>query len=287
MSKFIIRLALALSMAVPALADGAAPQFPKAPPLPPAEYPPGDLGELVKLGRELVHSTDTHPLSRAYVGNKLRCTSCHLEDGTNPKAATFIGLATAYPAYSPREKTVITLEDRVANCFMRSMNGTRPPIGSKPSLAITAYITWLSQGLPMAMNSARPAGPYSFMKLPLPKAKADAARGKSLFAEKCAACHGVDGAGVEAAFPPVWGEKSFNMGAGLANVAKLTSWLKVAMPYGNPNLTDSEAADIAAFVDSQPRSGFDLKVHLPKEGQAGVVNTNVWDDVRPGIPAKN
>lgn len=256
-------------------------QYPPAK-VPDAEYPPGELADLVKLGKELVHDTNTHPLTKPYVGNALRCTSCHLQDGADPKAATFIGLATAYPAYSPREKAVITLEDRVLNCFMRSMNGTRPPLGSKPSVAITAYITSLSHGLPMSMNPAKPLGPYAVKKLAAGKDKPDAVRGKQLYAEKCAACHGANGQGV-GSFSPVWGEGSYNTGAGLANVANLASWLKVAMPYGNANLSDSEAMDIAAFVNAQPRPGFDLKAHLPEAAKAGVYNSTVWDEVKPGV----
>ncbi len=93
------------------------------------------------------------------MGNCLTCSSCHLQAGTHPRAATFIGVATAYPAYSPREHAVLTLEDRVRNCFMRSLNGTRPPLGSRPAVAITAYITWLSGGQPIRMNSTATLGP--------------------------------------------------------------------------------------------------------------------------------
>lgn len=114
--------------------------------------PKGPLGDTIKLGRLLVEQTAKHPLSKPFVGNDLNCTSCHLKNGTDTKAATFIGVATAYPAWSPREQRVITLEDRILNCFMRSCNGIRPPLGSEVSVAITAYITWLSTDQPLRMN---------------------------------------------------------------------------------------------------------------------------------------
>ena len=63
---------------------------------------------------------------KPHFGNALNCTSCHLKNGTDSKAGTFIGVATAYPAWSPREQRVITLEDRVLNCFMRSLGAMRP-----------------------------------------------------------------------------------------------------------------------------------------------------------------
>ena len=123
------------------------------------EFPPGELGRVVRLGQELVEKTGEHPLSKPYVGNALSCSPCHLDAGTDPQAASFLGVATAYPAWSPREKAVITLEDRVANCFLRSMNGKRPPNGGEVSVAIATYITWLSQGEPLAMNAEAPLGP--------------------------------------------------------------------------------------------------------------------------------
>lgn len=101
------------------------------PPMATRTLPPGPLGETIRLGQELVEQTTTHPLTKPYSGNALNCTSCHLKNGTDPKAATFLGVAAAYPAWSPREQRVITLEDRVLNCFMRSCNGIRPPLGAR------------------------------------------------------------------------------------------------------------------------------------------------------------
>lgn len=101
--------------------------------------PDGPLGDAIRLGRDLVQNTTSHRLSKPFVGNALNCTSCHLKNGTDRQADSFVGVATAYPAWSPREKTVITLEDRVLNCFMRSCNGIRPPLGSEVSVSIAAY----------------------------------------------------------------------------------------------------------------------------------------------------
>lgn len=99
-----------------------------------------------------------------------------------------------------------------------------------------------------------------------------AKRGGSLYADHCAACHGDDGLGTEDG-PPVWGEKSYNDGAGLSRIDKLASWLKVAMPLDDPYLMEQEALDIAAFVNSQPRPKFVLKEHLPKPERLGEYNS--------------
>lgn len=234
--------------------------------------PNGPLGETIKLGEELVEKTTTHMLTKAHVGNALNCTSCHLNNGTDPKAGTFIGVATAYPAWSPREQRVITLEDRVLNCFMRSCNGVRPPLGSKPSVAITAYVTWLSDGERLRMNAKQPKGPNALTRLAVKPESANANRGGLLYAQKCAECHGKDGGGQDEN-PPVWGPQSYNQGAGLAENVPLASWLRVAMPLDDATLTDQEALDLAAFVNSHDRPAFDLKNHLPEERRLGEYNS--------------
>lgn len=231
------------------------------------------LAEVVKLGEAIVENTTTHPMSKEYVGNALNCTSCHLDNGRHEKAGTFLGTATAYPAWSPRENRVITLEDRVLNCFMRSCNGIRPPLGSEVSVAVTAYITSLSQGQSLRMNSKRPVGPGAIKLLAVKPDQADINRGASLYHSRCAECHQKDGQG-DKDNPPVWGERSYNDGAGLSSVENLAAWLKVAMPLDDTNLTDQQALDIAAYVNSHKRPHFDLLKHLPTKEKLGEYNAS-------------
>ena len=234
--------------------------------------PEGPLGDAIRLGRDLVENTTSHRLSKPFAGNALNCTSCHLMNGTDPQAASFIGVATAYPAWSPREKTVITLEDRILNCFMRSCNGIRPPLGSEVSVSIAAYITWLSTDQPIRMSSERAAGPHAVPQLKVDIAQADGQRGAKLYSERSASCHAANGLGNKEN-PPVWGARSFNDGAGLANVVQLASWLKVAMPLNEANLTEQESLDIAAFVNSHDRPVFRLADHLPDNIRLGEYNS--------------
>ena len=235
----------------------------------PTPLPAGELGRVIELGREIVEHTKDHPLSKPYVGNSLNCTSCHLDAGTHRHAASFIGVATAYPAWSPREKRVVTLQDRVLNCFMRSQNGIRPPVGSEVSVAITAYITWLSTGQPIEQNPEKPLGPNHTPELA--PAKGNVESGQALYAEHCATCHADNGLGSDDG-PPVWGDQSYNDGAGLSREAKLASWLKVAMPLDDPYLSDQQAFDIAAFVNSHTRPKFRLSEHLPEPDRLGQYN---------------
>lgn len=234
---------------------------------------PRKLEEVIQLGESIVKNTTTHSMSKDFVGNALNCTSCHLDNGRHPTAGSFLGTATAYPAWSPREERVITLEDRVLNCFMRSCNGTRPPLGSQVSVAVTTYITSLSQNLPVKMNPQRPVGPRALKALLVKSDQSDIKRGASLFASRCAECHQADGEG-DKDNPPVWGNQSFNDGAGLSTVDNLAAWLKVAMPLDDTNLTDQQAVDIAAFVNSHKRPHFELKEHLPVKERLGEYNAS-------------
>ncbi|QDU87203.1 Cytochrome c [Pirellulimonas nuda] len=224
----------------------------------PAELPPGKLGEAIALGRAIVENTKDHPLSKPFVGNALNCTSCHLDNGTHPEAATFLGVAAAYPAWSPREARVITLEQRVQNCFIRSENGARPPLGGEVATAITAYITWLSTGQPIQQNADRPLGPRAMRALEVEGG--DAERGAALYADHCVSCHGDQGEGDDVS-PPLWGDQSYNDGAGMSQAPKLASYLKVAMPLDDPILSEQEATDIAAYVNGHARPRFRLSDH--------------------------
>ncbi|WP_242394713.1 c-type cytochrome [Anaeromyxobacter oryzisoli] len=266
--------AIAASLLTALLGAGGAggPAAARRPPAPPTELPGGELGETVKLGKLLFEQTATHPLTKAYAPSALSCASCHPASGS---ASTLVGVATAYPAWSPREKAVITLEDRVLNCFMRSMNGRRPPNGSRASVAITTYLTWLSTGLPMRMNDEAPLGPYSIPPIDFSPARVSLPAGKAAYAARCASCHGADGQGD----PPVWGPRSYNAGAGLANVGKLAGWLRATMPPDDPSLSEQDAVNVAAYVDAQPRPDFDLEAHLPAPDGAGVYNSNVRKQV--------
>ena len=262
----------------------------------PKAYPAGEVGKMVKLGEDILSHTNTHPLTKDLVGDKLQCTSCHLKGsdgkpGTGHGIGTFIGTATAFPAYSKREKTVQTLQDRINNCFMRSMNGKRPIIDTKASVAMATYVTWLSTGMPMKMDTKRPCSPLNskrwaknakkFAKIQRKATHANYVHGKKLFEAKCAMCHGKDGAGM-GTFPPLWGQDkhghwlAYNTGAGMSKLNKGAAWVQSNMPLGQGGtLKDQEAADIMLYVDAQPRADFDLKKGLLPASKMGYYNSKV------------
>lgn len=234
--------------------------------------PPGPLGAAIQSGHDMIMQTGTNAASKAYIGNALSCANCHTNAGNNDHPGNFLNTASEYPSFSPREGAVITLEDRIANCFMRSMNGKRPSTDSAVVVDMAAYIDWLDRDKKVEALPTPAASPYPAMVKAA--TAADYAAGQTLYKQNCAACHGANGAGM-GSFPPVWGARSYNAGAGLANIAKLATWVKGNMPLGNPHLSDQEAFQVALYVDTQPRPDFVLRDHLPP-GQA--YNANVHSE---------
>ena len=246
-------LALCAALALPATAAEVA-TVPLRPP-PQSAMPDGPLGAAVRLGRSIF--VDTQARVKAYLGNGLVCVSCHLDEGRAAYAAPLVGLTGLFPEYRARRGSVESLEQRINDCFLRSMNGKALPSGSPEMIGLLAYTAWLSQGVP---TGAEVVG-RGFHDIASPSPP-DATRGKALFAAKCAACHGADGQGVRGAqgafvFPPLWGRESFNSGAGMARVSVAAAFVRAKMPlYNAGTLSDQEAYDIAAFFTAQPRPDF-------------------------------
>jgi thiosulfate dehydrogenase len=217
---------------------------------------PGPVGDLVRLGKQLFQDTATNPESRPYVGkdDKATCNSCHRKEGTDLDALPLFGAAAAYPA--DVDGKVMTLEGRIAQCFATHLDGSAPPPGSPALLALSTYVTSLSEGRRMAM-SVTGGGPRALAPIARDApfwSRTDAAAGKVLYGQKCAACHGADGSG--GGGPAVWGPGAWNAGAALARAPKLAAYLQKAMAAYAGSLSDEQARDLAAFVDSQPRPGF-------------------------------
>lgn len=173
-------------------------------------------------------------------GNALRCTSCHLDNGTRPSAMSWLGTAARYPRYRARPGYEETLARRVNECIARSLAGRMLPEDGQEMRDMLAYLETL-RALP------RPA-PVDSVKL-----VGVVARGEGGYAGQCARCHGANGAGMTLA-PAVWGSDSYAIGAGMARQFTLATFLRHNMPFDHAvMLTPQEAADIAAFVLSQPR----------------------------------
>ena len=220
----------------------------------PAEsaIPSGPRGDAIRKGKTLL--TNTAALLPDNVGNGLTCTNCHLKGGTVQSAAPWVGLWGVFPEYRSRSAKVITLSERINDCFERSMNGKALSYTSDAMIAMLSYIQWLSTGVPTG-QSVVGRGFKELDRHSVP----DAASGKVLYMAKCVACHGADGEGIKDpkggyVFPPIWGNQSFNDGAGMARTFTAAAFIKHNMPLGQEgSLTGQEALDIAQFFTHQPR----------------------------------
>ena len=137
------------------------------------------------------------------------------------------------------------------------MNGKPPEYGSDDMLALAAYHQWLAKGVPIYQPGNSMYG-RGYPNLGEPELKPDAARGKAVYEAKCALCHSADGSGRKqdgaVVFPPLWGDASFNWGAGITRLFTMASFIKHNMPLGQPNtLTEQQAWDLAQYIDSQER----------------------------------
>lgn len=206
----------------------------------------------------------------AKMTNGMNCQNCHLEAGTKVFGNNYGAVFATYPKYRPRSGTKENIQKRVTDCFERSLNGSAPDSSSVEMQAIVAYINWLGKEVP---KGQKPNG-SGFKDLAFLDRPADPVKGKVAYAQKCQSCHQVNGEGVKSAdgilytYPPLWGEHSYNIGAGLYRLASFAKYIKYNMPFGadylHTQLSDEEAWDLAAFVNSQPRPSKDLKKDWPK-----------------------
>lgn len=224
-----------------------------------ASIPDGPLGVSIRRGRALLAATrDSLP---AHVGNRLRCVSCHLDDGRR-QSGTWVGVYARYPQYRPRSATVETIEYRVNDCFRRSMNGA-PLASDGPDMRdIVAYLWFLSRDVPVApVQASNRLAKWGALT-------PDTAAGARVFGSICAKCHGPDGQGTAVA-PPLWGPQSYNLGAGMARVRTAAAFVRDNMPFDQPgSLSDQEALDAAAFVNAHQRPDFPDKMHDWPNGDA-------------------
>jgi thiosulfate dehydrogenase len=210
--------------------------------------PAGALGVSIRRGRALLHATrDSLP---GFVGNQLTCTSCHLDFGLRAHASPWVGVYGRFPQYRARNARTNIIEDRINDCIQRSLAGKALPPDGPDMRDMIAYMAWLSRGVPVGADVE---GQGFAMLTPL---EADPARGERVYADGCARCHGDDGHGTLLG-PPVWGPGSYTIGAGMARVRTAAAFIRRNMPRDTPGLlTDQDAFDVAAYINSRPRPDF-------------------------------
>ena len=138
-------------------------------------------------------------------------------------------------------------------------------------LAVSAYLTWLSRGSEVGRNpSWRGQNAIAAAAL-IPVERLDPRKGEAIYGDRCVSCHGADGQGVQIGDKkagPLWGPGSWNDGAGAARVYTLAGMIRYTMPYLDPgNMTDEDAQQLAAFINSKRRPAFPFKDRDYREGE--------------------
>jgi thiosulfate dehydrogenase len=248
-------------------------------PLTDATLDQSNVSKEIRRGYRLFMNTPAE--APRFVQGQVSCTNCHLNAGQRKRALPLVAIAASFPEYNRRAGRLITLADRIVDCFLRSENATgkldpgpdgQPPrasAGVLPApdspevLALSAYLTWLSHGYGMGeapvwrgQNAIEPTA----IK---PLGTLDPRKGEALFNERCTNCHGRDGQGVFIADKragPLWGPESWNDGAGASRVYTLAGIIRYTMPYLNPgSRTVEEALEVAACITSKPRPSYPFK----------------------------
>jgi thiosulfate dehydrogenase len=230
--------------------------------------------DLILYGKDLIVHTSKYFGENGKIAKKatngMNCQNCHLSAGTKVFGNNYGAVASTYPKYRARSGTIEDVSKRVNDCFERSLNGKTLDLNSREMQGIIAYINWLGKDVP---HGLKPIG-TGFKDLELLHRAASIERGKDIYGSKCISCHQLNGDGVRNLkdknfiYPPLWGDKSYNDGAGLYRISNFAKFVKYNMPFGvthnSPQLKDEEAWDVAAFVNSQPRPKKRMTEDWPK-----------------------
>lgn len=237
-----------------------------------ATIPKDAEGDEIRYGRELIVHTSKYLGPKGSVmaiSNGMNCQNCHLHAGTKIFGNNYSAVASTYPKFRPRSGTNETIEKRVNDCIERSLNGQALTDDSREMRAIVSYIKWVGRDVPKGES---PKG-VGLLELAYMESPADSIKGKLLYGQKCAVCHGANGLGTANAdstgwtYPPLWGKKSYNDGAGLYRLSRFAGYIKANMPLGatfeEPQLTDEQCWHLAAYVNSLNRPVMDKSKDWP------------------------
>jgi thiosulfate dehydrogenase len=233
----------------------------------PASSPATQRPVSIALG--LAIADDTPRYASEYIGGTLSCSSCHIDAGRRGDAWPWLGVASRYPEYDARAGRQISLADRIRECFVRSENGTAPLDGDPVLQSLIEYITSLA-----ATTTNHPPGTAYEDTIPaasrIPIVQLQLGVSEEPYARRCAMCHGPQGEGI-GDIPPLWGAHSYNDGAGAARVYTLAGFIRATMPRDAPGtLSDAEAQQLAAFIDTQPRPAYAGKAQDYPDGPVPV-----------------
>ena len=240
------------------------------------KIPSTPTGDLIRYGKDLIVNTSHYFGANGIISqaaNGMNCQNCHLDAGTKLYGLNFVAVANSYPRYKERSGLIETIEKKVQDCFERSMNGKIIDSNGREMKAFVAYLNWVGSSV---AKGEKPVG-TGVEDLPFLSRPADTSKGKIVFINKCQVCHGKNGEGQlrpdsnESFYPPLWGPHSYNIGASIYRISKFAGFVKNNMPFGathnSPQLTNEEAWDVAAFVNTKYHPYKDLSGDWPAIGK--------------------
>lgn len=211
------------------------------PPLPNAEPPvavegeraPRPLQTIVLRLRALIQEGAVLWRQPPSAENTLACATCHFE------SAEVRGWAASFPKVKPMPPPftrVMTLQQAVAETVATHYRIPPGDENRRVARAITAYLTWLGEGLPVTPGTAAGQSRFPDRLVALGQS---VARGRERVEWTCGGCHAAAGgfAGVAATFPrvPRGGDAAVTLEEYLERHAGL--------PWDSP-----EGTDVAAFL---------------------------------------
>ena len=183
-------------------------------------------GTMIRYGKQILEETYKYlgPESPVnLVKSRLSCTNCHLESGKAAYGQPWAAVWYKYSVnnfqgpWSARSNRYLNMKNRIHDCTVRSMNaGAQLPDDSYELNSMIEYMKWLSTGIQIpnvpAVGSPNVTGQNVWDKMArhgganvidvnnistfeMTRA-ADPVRGKTIYADQCAACHGDTGEGV-------------------------------------------------------------------------------------------
>jgi thiosulfate dehydrogenase len=232
-----------------------------------------DLKSSVLYGQDLIAHT-SHYLGPngtvKKISNGMNCQNCHLNAGTKIWGNNYGSVAALYPKFRARSGSIENIYKRINDCIERSLNGQSLDTTSKEMKAIADYINFVGSNI----SKGKKAEGSGMKDLAFLNRAANIEKGKAVYATLCVSCHNADGQGQKDSthfdqykYPPLWGPQSYNDAAGLYRLSNLAKYVKYNMPLGashdNVILTDEQAWDVAAFINTQVRPHKEVPLDWP------------------------
>jgi thiosulfate dehydrogenase len=210
----------------------------------------------VKRGCNIFSNPQKH--AGRFVRADIRCKDCHLDLGMMAEAAPLGQAWVQGDKYNPVTGIITSYELRTMQCFINSGNGFKPNILDSVIQDLKVYGRYLAFKQELREGVEYPE--RRFTKVPPSGEGDDYIRGKHLYEQKCAMCHGMQGFGLVAddgsvIYPALAGPGSWNTDARAYNeMITLAAIIKTTMPaHERGTLNDTQARDIAAYLITLPR----------------------------------